>query len=122
MRSWTYWSFSPKAFKRKNYIATFIKEASAYPYLQSAEGFKGQIDAIVTFNACAGIKSIKARTLVLVGADDILIYPAESMKLAEGIKGSIFEEIKDAGHCVHVERPDAFTSSVIRFLKQRKTG
>lgn len=118
MRAWTYWLFSPKTFQRKNYIAAFIKFASSYPYLQSAAGFKGQIHAVATFDACAEIKRIKARTLVVVGSDDILVYPAESMLLATGIKGSIFEEIKDAGHCVHVESPDAFTSRVIRFLKQ----
>ena len=117
MRSWAYWSFSPKTFERKNYIEQFIKNASAYPYLQSAEGFKGQINALESFNACARIKNIKAKTLVIIGSDDILIYPEESMKLARGIKGSIFEEIKDAGHCVHVEKPDVFTSKVIQFLR-----
>ncbi|MFH1407352.1 MAG: alpha/beta hydrolase [Candidatus Omnitrophota bacterium] len=117
MRLWTYWSFSPKAFERKNFIATFIKNASAYPYLQSAKGFKGQVDAMASFNACAGIKNIKAKTCVIIGGDDILVYPQESMKLAKGIKGSVFEEIKDTGHCVHVENPDAFTSKVVRFLR-----
>ena len=117
MRSWTYWSFSPKTFERKNYIATFIKNASAYPYLQSAQDFKSQIDAIESFNTRAEIKNIKAKTFVIIGSDDILVYPSESMKLVEGIKGSIFERIKDAGHCVHVENPEVFTSKVIRFCK-----
>lgn len=117
LRLWTYWLFSPKTFERKKYIATFIKNAAAYPYLQSVERFKGQINAIASFNACAKIKKIKAPTLVVAGRDDILIYPAESRKLAEGIKGSIFEELQDAGHCVHVEKPDAFAARVIRFLK-----
>lgn len=117
MRSWTYWSFSPKTFERKNYIATFIKYASTYPYSQSAEGFKGQIDAMASFNACAKIKNIKAKTLVIIGSNDILIYPSESMKLVRGIKGSVFDEIKDTGHCMHVENPGVFTSKVIKFLK-----
>ncbi|MCX5711501.1 MAG: alpha/beta hydrolase [Candidatus Omnitrophica bacterium] len=117
MRQWTYWSFSPGTFKRKNYIETFIKNASTYSYLQSALGFKGQVEAIASFDACAKIKNIKAKTLVIIGSDDILIYPEESMKLVKGIKGSIFKEIKNAGHCVHVENPDAFVPRVIKFLK-----
>lgn len=117
MRSWTYWSFSPKTFERKNYIAKFIKNASTYPYLQSAQGFKSQIDAIRSFNACARIKNIKAKTLVIIGTDDILIYPVESMKLVKGIKGSSFERIRDSGHCAHVENPELFTAKVMRFLK-----
>jgi len=117
MRSWAYWSFSPKTFERKNYIATFIKKSSAYPYLQSAFGFRSQIDAIAGFDARAGMRDIRAKTLVIIGSDDILIYPAESRRLAEGIKGSIFKEIKDAGHCLHVEKPAEFTAKVARFLK-----
>ncbi|HPM42249.1 MAG TPA: alpha/beta fold hydrolase [Candidatus Omnitrophota bacterium] len=118
MRSWTYWLFSPKAFERKNYIEAFIKHASAHPYAQSPEGFKSQIDAVESFNVSSDIKNIKAETLVIAGSDDILIYPSESMKLAKGIRGSIYEEIKDTGHCVHVENPKAFLSKVVRFLKR----
>jgi pimeloyl-ACP methyl ester carboxylesterase len=71
-----------------------------------------------SFNVCAKIKRIKAKTLVIIGSDDILIYPAESMKLVKGIKGSCVTEIKDTGHCVHVESPDAFTARVVRFLSR----
>ncbi|MDD5423234.1 MAG: alpha/beta fold hydrolase [Candidatus Omnitrophica bacterium] len=118
MRSWAYWSFSPKTFERKSYIAAFVKYASAYPYSQSAEGFKSQIGAVALFDARARIKNIKAGTLVVIGSDDILIYPAESMKLVKGVKGSVLEKIKDAGHCAHVEKPDLFASVVTRFLKK----
>ncbi len=120
MRSWTYWLFSPRTFERKNYIETFIKNTSNYPYLQSAEGFKGQIDAIASFNACSEIKNIKCGTFVMTGSDDILIYRTESMKLVKGIKNCVFKEVKDSGHCVHVEKPDAFISEVIRFLGNHK--
>lgn len=117
MRLWAFWLFSPKTFERKNYITAFIKNASTYPYLQSAKAFKGQIGAIASFDACAEIKTIKAKTFVVTGSDDILIYPAESMSLAKSIKGSIAEQIKDCGHCPHVENPDVFTSKAVRFLK-----
>jgi len=118
IRQWVYWLFSPKTFERKNYIAEFIKKASTYRYLQSPKGFKIQIDAIASFNASAKIKNIKAKTLVISGSDDILIYPEESTELVKRIKGSVFEKIKDTGHCVHVENPGAFTFKVMQFLKQ----
>ena len=116
MRLWTYWLFSPKTFERKNYIEKFIKYASTYPYPQSVVGFKHQLGAVRAFNVCAKIKRIKAKTLVIIGSDDILIYPAESMKLVKGIKGSAVAEIKDTGHCLHVESPDAFVYRVVKFL------
>lgn len=117
MRLWACWLFSPKTFERKNYIATFIKKSSAYPYFQSAQGFKGQIEAVTAFNASAAIKKIKAKTLVMIGNDDILVRPEESMRLVRGIKGSVFVSIKDTGHCAHVENPDIFISKVRQFLK-----
>jgi len=43
MRSWVYRSFSPKTFELKNYITTFVKNASTYPYLQSAEVFTAKV-------------------------------------------------------------------------------
>ena len=116
MRMWSYWLFSPKTFELKNYVVNFIKYAAAYPYFQSAEGFQGQVDAIESFNVCGQIKNIKSKTLIITGSDDILIYPSESMKLAKSINGSAFEEIKDVGHCVHVENPDAFVSNVALFF------
>jgi pimeloyl-ACP methyl ester carboxylesterase len=105
MRLWSYWSFSPKAFERKNFISTFIRKASAYPYLQSAKGFGSQIGAMESFNASGRLKNIKAETLVITGSDDILIYPKESEKLVKGIARSVFEEMKDTGHCALIISP-----------------
>jgi Predicted hydrolases or acyltransferases (alpha/beta hydrolase superfamily) len=121
MRLWAPWSFSAKAFERKSFIDTFIKNASNYPYLQSAKGFSRQIDAVASFDASARLKNIKAKTLIITGGDDILIYPRESMKLARDIRGSVFEVIKDVGHGVHVEKPAVFTSKVIKFLSIRSS-
>lgn len=116
IKQWAYWLFSPKTFERGDYIKKFVKYASSYPYLQSAEGFQGQIEAIRSFDECGRIKNIRSKTLILIGSDDILIYPAESMKLARDIRGSVCKEIKDTGHCIHVENPDAFISNVVKFL------
>lgn len=118
-RSWSYWLFSQKTFERNNYIETYIKHASTYPYLQSAKGFRSQAEAIGRFNVRDGLKKIRARALVIAGSDDILIYPSQSKELARSIKGSVYDEIKGAGHCVHVEKPALFASKVIKFLKKK---
>lgn len=120
MRRWSYWLFSPKTFSRKSYVETFIRKASGYPYLQSAAGFKKQVDAVAGFDFRGMIKKIKSETMVIAGADDILISPEESRMLADGIKGSVFEKITGAGHCPHVEAPVVFISKVLRFLGSRE--
>lgn len=118
MRSWTYWLFSPGTFCRGNFIETFVKESSRYRYSQSPAGFRAQAGAIASFDASARIKNIRSATLVVIGADDILICPSESMKLVMGISGASFVTVRGAGHCVHVEEPAEFVSIVKEFLEQ----
>jgi len=114
---WTYWLFSPKTFKSKTFIPTFLKNIARYPYKQSAEGFKGQIGAIASFDAAGRIRRIKVKTLVVVGSDDMLILQAESKVLAEKIPDSSLITIKDTGHCIHLENLNGFIKAVTDFLK-----
>lgn len=116
MRSWSYWLFSEHAFCRKGYVESFVRYACAYPYIQSPRGFKGQVAAVASFDGRKLPGRIKARTLVLAGADDILIYPRESMELAAGIRGSSYKVIKNAGHCIHIEAWREFVRIVTGYI------
>jgi len=117
VRQWTPWLFSPRAFERKTFITTFLKNVVKYPYAQSVSGFRRQIGAVASFDSRSRIKAIKTRTLVITGGDDILITPRESRVLSENIRGSVLAEIKDTGHCIHIENPAAFTATVLSFLR-----
>ena len=55
------------------------------------------------------IGSIRARTLVAVGADDVATVPAKSEAIAEGIDGAKLEIVPDAGHSSTIEQPEAMT-------------
>ncbi|MBI3734419.1 MAG: alpha/beta hydrolase, partial [Chloroflexi bacterium] len=63
------------------------------------------------------LAQIVAPTLVVTGADDVIIPPAESHKLAEAIKGARLEIIPDAGHLVALEKPEAFNRALLAWLK-----
>ena len=116
IRRWTHWLFSPKCLTHKAFVETFVKNGSNYPYAQQANGFKGQIDAIVSFDTRKRLGRIKAKTLIIEGKEDILIFPREAEALAKNIPGSIFRSIKDAAHCIHIENPDLFIRAVRAFL------
>jgi pimeloyl-ACP methyl ester carboxylesterase len=120
IHSWTNWMFSEKTLKNREFINAFIKGAVAYPYHSSAAGFKGQVEAIVSFNAQERVKEIKAKTLVLEGEEDRLIPPEEARALADKIGGSSFQLFKQTGHSVCIENPGKFIESVLKFIKQRK--
>jgi pimeloyl-ACP methyl ester carboxylesterase len=59
---------------------------------------------------------IAAPTLVITGAEDRLIPPAESDKLAQAIRGAQLHLIPRAGHLVAFEQPDAFNRALREWL------
>ncbi len=115
-REWTRWLFSPECLGRKTFIEAFVKHGADYPYAPRAVGFRGQIEAIASFDSRAKLGRIKAQTLVMVGKEDRLIFPKEAETLAKGIPGSLFQCIKDVGHCIHIENRDLFIKVVGEYL------
>jgi len=122
IKRWAFWLFSPRLFTDSSFIDAFIKNSLEYPYLQKADGFKRQIDAIASFDARDKINTLKAKALILEGKDDILITPEESVILAKNIPGSIFQVLDGVGHSIHIENPGLFTDTVLDFLQETGRG
>jgi pimeloyl-ACP methyl ester carboxylesterase len=59
---------------------------------------------------------IQVPTLVVTGADDTIIPPAESDALARGIPGAQLRVIPNAGHLVAFERPNEFNQALREWL------
>ena len=55
-------------------------------------------------------------TLIVVGEDDELTPPAESLRMREGIAGARLATIPEAGHLSNLERPAAFNQALRDFL------
>jgi pimeloyl-ACP methyl ester carboxylesterase len=60
---------------------------------------------------------IQSPTLVVWGESDRLIPPVYAKEFTSRIKGSKLETIKQAGHMLMYEQPEAFVKSVKNFLK-----
>lgn len=120
IKKWISWLFSPRLISDTSFIETFIKNSVEYPYAQKAKGFKGQVEAVASFDARGKIGSIRAKTLILEGKDDILITPQEAGTLAQNIPGSIFRLLDDVAHCIHIENPKLFIDTVLEFLNSTK--
>lgn len=115
---WTSWLFSQKTLARPDFVRAFVQNAVAYPYRQSAEGFRGQVRALASFDAREGAKAIRAKTLVLEGGEDILVTTAEAKALAESVPESIYRVMKGTGHSLHIECPELFVEDVLEFLRR----
>ena len=67
-------------------------------------------------DATAGLARISVPTLVIAGANDTVILPTESEKLAQAISGSHLNIIPDAGHLVAFEQADKFNHVLEEWL------
>ena len=67
-------------------------------------------------DATAELARISVPTLVVTGADDALIPPTESEKLAQTIPGSQLNIVAHAGHLVPFEQPDEFNHMIDEWL------
>lgn len=61
------------------------------------------------------LATIGKPTLVLVGAEDAIISPAEMRSIAEAIPNAQFVEIEGAGHMAPVEKPEAVNAALSQF-------
>jgi pimeloyl-ACP methyl ester carboxylesterase len=55
-------------------------------------------------------------SLVIVGADDTLMPPAEGEAMRKAIAGSRLVAIPGAGHLSNLEAPEAFNQALLEFL------
>jgi 3-oxoadipate enol-lactonase len=96
---------------RKADVARFAKIMTARKDIWRATN--GVIDRA----GCADeLPRIRARTLVVVGAEDVATVPAKAERIAAGIAGAKLVEIPGAGHSSTVEQPERVTTVLQEFL------
>ena len=107
------------------YSAALLDDADRYaraiqanvdnPYSQQDHAFIRQAQAILAFDASARVGGIKAATLVVTNADDILVPPRNGEALAKAISGSKLVSL-DAGHAGVIEFPNEHNAAFLEFL------
>jgi pimeloyl-ACP methyl ester carboxylesterase len=67
-------------------------------------------------DATPTLAEITVPTLVIHGADDLLIPPAEAEKTRSGITGARLTLLAGAGHLPNLEQPALFNEAVREFV------
>ena len=80
--------------------------------------FQRQLEATYTLKTWERLPEIKAPTLVVTGAKDVLIPARNSELLAERIPGAQLYLIADAGHAFTTEAREEFVGVFVPFAKQ----
>lgn len=76
-----------------------------------------QMEAITSWEGtCDRLKNITNPTMVLVGTDDVITVPENSMLMASKITGSWLIQMEGGGHAVMMQYPEKFGSIIDVFL------
>lgn len=110
------WSFTTGFMQDTAKVDARIRIAIADPYPAGRIGYLRQLDAVLAHDTLGRLDRITARTLVLVGADDILTPPAESKVLARDIPNATLRVLSHGGHGFSAEYAEEFNAAVLEFL------
>ncbi len=142
-------AMSPGALADMMGIGTFSAEAAARKALEAATGdayraekpdefdqivrwrladspsvvsYYEQAKAGARFDLSGDVGHITSPTLVIHGAEDRYVPPANARALADAIPGAKLRMLEDAGHLVFVERFADVNREVVRFLRSGTVG
>ncbi len=86
----------------------------------SLASYYGEAMAGSRFDVSGDVGHITSPTLVIHGAEDRYVPPANAAALAEAIPGAKLRVLGDAGHLVFIERAADVNREVVTFLKPRR--
>ncbi|HEY3551424.1 MAG TPA: alpha/beta hydrolase [Gaiellaceae bacterium] len=69
-----------------------------------------------TFDLRPDLRTIEAPTLVLVGDDDLIAGPVSADAMVRALPDARLVTIRDSGHFLYVEQPEAFRAALTDFL------
>jgi 3-oxoadipate enol-lactonase len=84
----------------------------------SYKGFLNQFGGVLMWSSYLRLPAIKVPTLVVHGDSDRLVPTANGRVVAARIPGAKFQLIRNAGHILTTDQPDACRRLMVDFLKQ----
>lgn len=81
----------------------------------------GFLPALRDFNVYPTLATIRARTVVISGTDDLVTPPVHSRELAEQIPGAVHVYVPGAGHMLAQQAPHVIASAIVDVLRTSET-
>jgi pimeloyl-ACP methyl ester carboxylesterase len=107
--------FFPEEWRNEN--PNYLKEIPKTTETISNKTLDQQIEAIFNWTGvCSKLNNITQPTLVIVGTDDVIASPVNSLLITERIPGAWLVQMKGAGHGLMYQYPEKFSSILITFL------
>ena len=109
------WVYTERLYARPNAIQQVIDILATSPP-PAPHGIYHQSRAVMAFDASRRLTAIRCPTLVLAGAEDVLLPVRFSEELHRGIHGSEFVVLPQTGHGLTIESADAVAAAMQTFL------
>ena len=112
------WLFSTTFLRNKDAVQQTVAMLSSNPNPVGPAGLQPAGPSVPAVRCAGPAGGVKARTLCIVGEQDLLTPVHECREVADKIPGARFEVIMGDGssHVVPIERPDDFNGLVTKFL------
>lgn len=94
-----------------------IEDKAHFAVFAGAEAYEKRIAALANFDVDARLGEVMVPTLVLAAADDMLVPPKCSSRLALGIPKAQLQVMRWGGHACNVTDPLTFNRIVLNFLR-----
>jgi pimeloyl-ACP methyl ester carboxylesterase len=109
------WLLSPALINDGERIASVLEIFGAMPFME-AEAYARQVDAILEHDTLTRLHRVRAPTLVLAAAEDVLTPVSFSEEIAAAIPGACLQVLPRGNHGVLVEYAEDFNRAVLAFL------
>jgi len=109
------WLVSPRVLNDPSRLEEILGVVGAMP-LMEAEAYSHQIDAILEHDTLTRLDRVRAPTLVLAAAEDVLTPTYLSREIASAIAGARLVVLPRGNHAVQIEEAAAFNTAVLEFL------
>lgn len=110
------WLFTHRFYEKTEIAEAYRKRVLSNPIPQPVASFQRQCDSILGHDTTALLPAIRVPTHVIVGAEDLLIPPRHSRRLAELIPNARLTIVPETGHCLFWESTVEFNRAVLDFL------
>ncbi len=112
------WIFTPSTLTDHDRALRIVRLRADGPEATSDEAFEAQAVAIRTFDRRAELATVTTPTLVLVGAEDVLTPPRQSIEIAQCIGHATLEVLPRGGHGMLLEYPNPTLGAINSFLER----
>lgn len=111
------WIFTPSTLSDHDRALRILKGRADDPEATSDDAFEAQAAAIRSFDRRAELATVTTPTLVLVGAEDVLTPPRQSVEIAQRIGHATLEVLPRGGHGMLLEYPNPTLGAINSFLE-----